>query len=367
MTLEDIALTLQPGIGPRTAAHLLQIFGDARTIYATSLQALEREAGLRHDLAEALVRRSAHAQAEKELRHMERHGIEAIASTDDAYPTLLRECPDYPHVLYLKGDPSVLQRRLLSMVGTRKFTPTYASTVCNRLVEGLAERIPDLCIVSGLAFGIDKECHAAALRCGVPTIAVVACPLPEITPAQHTAFAREIVERGGAIVSELHSATKQNGALFLARNRIIAGLSAGTVIVQSEAEGGSLQTAAMAESYHRSLMAVPGDITRPNARGTNRLIRDQRAVLIESAEDIIRELMWDTDPHIGPKPPRAAAALSEDAQRVLACFPEGEAISIDRIAEKTALDPGTLGELLFELETEGAIGFQPGNRLIKTC
>lgn len=122
------------------------------------------------------------------------------------------------------------------MVGTRNATP-YGQTMCNRLVEGLAAQVPGLCIVSGLAFGIDVAAHRAALAAGVPTVAVLANPLPEVTPAQHTAVARDILDHGGALVTELHSQTRQNGTAYIARNRIIAGLSAGCIVVESPDSG----------------------------------------------------------------------------------------------------------------------------------
>ena len=162
MTIEDIALQMTPGIGVKGAVHLLGVFGSARDIFAAAPDELAGEAGLREEIAREIVRRRGFAAAEKELEHCRRNGIAAIASTDPEYPPLLREIPDYPHVLYIKGDTAALSARCLSMVGTRNATP-YGQTMCNRLVEGLAAQVPGLCIVSGLAFGIDVAAHRAAL------------------------------------------------------------------------------------------------------------------------------------------------------------------------------------------------------------
>lgn len=175
MTIEDIALQMTPGIGVKGAVHLLGVFGSARDIFAAAPDELAGEAGLREEIAREIVRRRGFAAAEKELEHCRRNGIAAIASTDPEYPPLLREIPDYPHVLYIKGDTAALSARCLSMVGTRNATP-YGQTMCNRLVEGLAAQVPGLCIVSGLAFGIDVAAHRAALAAGVPTVAVLANP-----------------------------------------------------------------------------------------------------------------------------------------------------------------------------------------------
>lgn len=160
MTIEDIALQMTPGIGVKGAVHLLGVFGSARDIFAAAPDELAGEAGLREEIAREIVRRRGFAAAEKELEHCRRNGIAAIASTDPEYPPLLREIPDYPHVLYIKGDTEALSARCLSMVGTRNATP-YGQTMCNRLVEGLAAQVPGLCIVSGLGFRDPTSRHTA--------------------------------------------------------------------------------------------------------------------------------------------------------------------------------------------------------------
>lgn len=197
MTIEDIALQMTPGIGvkgarasARSVRQRTEHFrrGSGRTGGRSGPTRRDRP---RNRPPQRIRRRG------KELEHCRRNGIAAIASTDPEYPPLLREIPDYPHVLYIKGDTAALSARCLSMVGTRNATP-YGQTMCNRLVEGLAAQVPGLCIVSGLAFGIDVAAHRAALAAEVPTVAVLANPLPEVTPAQHTAVARDILDHGGA-------------------------------------------------------------------------------------------------------------------------------------------------------------------------
>lgn len=366
-TLAAIALRMTPGIGVRGAAHLLEVFGDARAVFAAPFDELTVRAELRPEPARAIVQQRAFAQAEKELRHCVRHGLQAIASTDPAYPPLLLELPDYPTVLYVYGNAEALARRTLSVVGTRKAT-AYGQTVCTRLVEGLARRAPDLCIVSGLAFGIDAAAHRAALAADVPTVAVLANALPEVSPAQHTALAREIVDRGGALVSETDSQSPQKGTGFIARNRIIAGLSAGTVIVESPESGGALHTAACADDYHRVVMAVPGRITDPSSRGTNHLIYSHKAQLIQSAGDVVRELMWDLGPDAVPAPqPAAAPALTPEEAQLLGCFPASDPLTVEELGRLAGCDTGALYALLVGLELAGAVRQLPGNRYVKTA
>lgn len=364
MTIEDIALQMTPGIGVKGAVHLLGIFGDARRIFAASADELTEEAELRPEPARQIVRRTGFAAAEKELAYCRKHGLRAIASTDPEYPALLREIPDYPHVLYVLGAVEALSARCLSMVGTRESTP-YGQLMCERLVEGLARRLDDLCIVSGLAYGIDAACHRAALAHGVRTIAVLANPLPQVTPAPHAAIARDLLEHGGALVTELHSQTRQNGTSYLARNRIIAGLSAGCVVVESPASGGSLVTAHDADSYDRTVMAVPGRVTDRASAGTNHLIRSRKAQSVLSARDILEELMWEAHPAAQAAAGEAVSFTIEE-RGLLGCFRTDDPLPVEELAERTGLNPGELATLLVGLELAGAVRQLPGNRYMKT-
>ncbi|WP_300256694.1 DNA-processing protein DprA [uncultured Alistipes sp.] len=365
MTIEDIALQMTPGIGMKGAVHLLEVFGSASAIFAASVEDLVERAEIRPDLARQILRRQGFPAAAREIEYCRRNEIRIIASSDSEYPPLLREMPDYPIVLYVMGNAEALTLRCLSMVGTRQATP-YGQSMCNRLVDGLAERIPGLCIVSGLAFGIDVAAHRAALAADVPTVAVLANTLPGITPAQHAGVARDILDRGGALVTELHSQSKQNGNFYLARNRIIAGLSAGCVIVESPDSGGSLFTAHCADSCNRTVMAVPGRATDRTSAGTNHLIRNRKAQLVMSADDIIRELMWDLgeDPDTF-RPQAPTPALTPDETRLLDLFPTTDPLSLETLAEKSRLNPGELAALLIGLELSGAIRQLPGNRYMK--
>lgn len=364
MTIEDIALQMTPGIGVKGTVHLLEVFGDARHIFAASSDQLVGEAQLRPELAHQITAKKGFAGAEKELAHCRRNGIAAIASTDPEYPTLLREIPDYPHVLYIKGNPRALGTHCLSVVGTRGMTP-YGQQMCNRLIEGLSGRMPNLTIVSGLAFGIDAEAHRAALANGLKTVAVLPNSLPEVTPTQHTDLAREILEHDGALISELHSQMRQNGTAYLSRNRIIAGLGAGCLVLESPSSGGSLVTAQQADGYDRTVMAVPGRATDRASFGTNHLIRTHKAQLILSAEDILRELMWDFDAISTPTQYRETATLTTDEQGLLGCFRTSDPLSIETLGELSGLNPGSLATLLMELELSGIVRQLPGNRYLK--
>lgn len=365
MYIEDLALTMTQGLGVKGIVHLLEVFGDARSIFAASREELIHRAELRPGVADELLHKGGFAMAERELKHCEHHAIRPIASTDAEYPALLREMPDYPHVIYVTGDPKALSERTLSIVGTRTATP-YGQEQTRRLVGELSERIPDLKIISGLAFGIDVAAHRAAIEHGVRTVAVVANPLPEISPVQHTSVARDVLRTGGAIVSELHSQTKLKGVHYLSRNRLIAGLSAGCIVVESPAGGGSLVTAQYADDYHRTVMAVPGRINDRNSLGTNHLIRTRKAQLITSASDIIAELMWD----LGENPitfheQPTTTDLTRDEAGLLGCFRTSDPLTLDELHALTGVEAGELTALLIGLELAGYVRQLPGNRYLK--
>lgn len=362
MTVDDIAITLHRGLGAKGVAHLIATMGSAQAVYAASEEELVARTDLRPELARDICRRTTHRQAEAELRHMRRFGIEAVAATDADYPSLLRDCPDPPHVLYYVGERSALDGRNVAVVGTRMATP-YGQRMCDVLVGRLAELEPRLTVVSGLAYGIDGHAHRAALRYGARTVAVVANALPEVTPATHRELARDIVAHGGAIVSELHSQTRQNGAYFIPRNRIIAGMSEGTVVVESPVGGGSLSTAELADGYGRTVMAVPGRAGDKCSVGTNRLIMSRCAAMVCSGDDVVRELGWDIV-RAGEIPARQPAAplLEGDERRVLEAIGEGETVDTDTLVVRSGVSAGELAAVLLGLELAGAIRSLPGRR-----
>ncbi len=362
MTIDDIALSMQYGIGPRVVAHMISVMGTSAEIYAATEDELAGRCRLKPEIARSILRKNHHMEAEAELRYMKKHGIEAVASTDGDYPPLLGECADYPHVLYVRGNVGALGLRALSMVGTRTITP-YGQRMCDVLVWRVSELVPGTAVVSGLAFGVDAHSHRAAIKYGLPTVAVVANALPGVMPAQNASLADEIVSSGGAIVTELHSGTKQNGAYYIPRNRIVAGIGEGTVVVESAAGGGAMTTADFAHGYERTVMAVPGRAGDRCSEGANMLIRRRRAAMVCSGDDIVHELGWDIA--VAGKVPRHAKetiTLSNDERLLLGCFGEGEAVDMDVLSMRSGIAIGQVAALLMNLEIGGAVRALPGKR-----
>ena len=363
MPLESIALTFVPHLGVRGAAHLLECFGSARAIYHSSAAELMAEAGLREDIARSIVSKTGMREAEREMLYCQRHDITPISCDSADYPPLLRGTNDYPAVLYVMGDVAALSRRAVAFVGTRKVTP-YGQRMCNMLVNELAEIVPDALIVSGLAFGVDGEIHRAALINNLATVGVLANTLPSVSPAAHRGLASDILSRGGALVTELNSQSKQNGNLYIPRNRIIAGIAAGVVIVETPDSGGSLSTAAFADGYGRSVMAVPGRATDNSSRGCNMLIRNRKAQAVMSGRDIASELMWELELPAEPAPQREKLPLTDQEASLIAHFGQ-EPLSIDALQATSGLSLGELSLLLMNLELSGVVRQLPGKQYEK--
>lgn len=362
MTIEDLALLFTRGIGSRGASHLVDYFGTAEALFAASRAELTEGAGLRADLAERILNREGMHDAEAEIKYARRNDICIIAATDPDYPEPLRDAVDRPHILFVQGNVDSLKRQTLAMVGTREMTPSGLHA-CNTLVEGLA-RVDNLAIVSGLAYGVDSACHRAALANDIPTIAVVPSVLPSVVPAPHRTLADEILRKGGALLSELHSKTRQNGQLFIARNRIIAGLALGLVVVESPSSGGSLATADIADSYGRTIMAVPGRLSDAMSFGSNNLIRSGRARLVLTAQDIIDDMGWmcQTE-HPAEEPAQPGLDnLKPEERLVLDTFSKSAIVDWPMLMEATGLSMGELAMATLNLEMAGLIRSLPGKR-----
>ncbi|MFR9650341.1 MAG: DNA-processing protein DprA [Rikenellaceae bacterium] len=364
MTELDIELTMIPRLGNIGIARLIEEFGDAESIFTAPPEELSSRLKLADDIIKHITRRSCRGAALAEMEYCRKHSITPIAIGDEHYPALLSQANDAPHVIYAKGSVEALGGTMLSIVGTRRMTP-YGERVTTQIVDELSERVPNLTIVSGLAFGIDSAAHRAAVRSGVVTIAVLPNPLPEVTPVQHTNLARDILSNGGVVISELNSRTKMNGRYYKPRNRIIAAMSSVTLVVESGYDGGAISTAEYAFGYSREVMAVPGRITDITSTGCNRLIRDEIAKPVISSEDIIRAAMWDVTQDVTPRSSGVVDMSNFNKEQVgLLKYLNycQEPPSMNHLLEITALDSGTLSMLLMELEFAGAIKLIPGQR-----
>lgn len=238
-----------------------------------------------------LISKEAILHAQKEIEFIKKHQITSYYYKDSAYPYRLAQCIDAPLLLYAKGNLDVNPKHAISVVGTR-MPSERGKDWCRRLILDLASKVPDLTIVSGLAYGIDVVAHKAAIEAGIPTIVIPAHGLDRIYPATHRNVAVQALDIGG-ILTEYTTGTEPERYNFVARNRIIAGMADAVVVVESKKKGGSLITADMAVDYGRDVFALPGRIDDIFSAGCNELIKRNKAQLIECADDIIAAMQWE--------------------------------------------------------------------------
>jgi DNA processing protein len=354
-----IALGLIPGIGDINARKLVSHFGSIEAIFHESYRNLIKIPGIGSGIARNICDRSYLDAAEKEAEYVTKNNIRTCFYLDNDYPFRLRQCEDSPVVFFFSGSCDLNASRILSVVGTRNAT-NRGRDICEKLIGGLASSFPDLIIVSGLAYGIDITSHKAALSNGLPTIAVLGHGLKTIYPAVHASVAREMVRNGGLLTDFVSTALPERNN-FLKRNRIIAGLSDATLVVESGITGGALITADMANSYNRDVFAVPGRPDDQFSAGCNRLIRDNKAVLTVSQEDIEYFMNWKPVKPGSSVQQKLFSDLDETEQKIYELLLKEGDLSIDNICRTTGIAVHMLSSHLLQMEFRGMIKCCPGN------
>lgn len=355
-----IALTMIPDIGAITAKKLISHLGSVNAIFSESRENLMRIRGIGPRLSAAITSSRLMEAAEKEEAFIAKHHIKVSYYEDPDYPRRLKQCADGPILLYSHGKNCLNAAKILSVVGTRRAT-FYGKETCRELIGGLASVFGDLVIVSGLAFGIDVAAHRAALENGLPTVAVLGHGLSTIYPHGHRETAKKI-SRQGALVTDFHSGTGPERNNFLRRNRIIAGLSDATLIIESGEKGGALITADLAGSYNRDVMAVPGRIGDKKSKGCNNLIKNHAAALVTSPPDIAYLLNWNEE-----KPHRRRSIIPEESltpleKKIIGLIRQAPEITPEIISRQTGAPIHTLLSMLVEMELKDWVTVLPGNR-----
>ena len=350
-----IALQHIPGVGAITAKRLLEAVGSAAQIFEHRTGLASMIPNIQPSLVKALDCPVAHRRAEQELEFIEKHHITCLGYHDEAYPSRLRECDDAPILLFYRGKASLNSQRVVSIVGTRKCTE-YGRDLCETFVRDLSTLCPDTLIVSGLAYGVDVCAHRAAIKQGLSTVGVLAHGLDRIYPSVHRNTAAQMVECGG-LLTEYVSHTEPERTNFLQRNRIVAGMSDATIIVESASKGGSLVTASIANSYGRDCFTFPGRVNDASSAGCHRLIRNNQAALITSAEDFVEAMLWDTSKSkLQPIQGSLFPELTAEESRIVTLleqYPDG--MPINTLAIETGLPVHRISATLFELELRGIV------------
>ena len=362
-----LALTRVRGVGPRVARMLLEKFGDAARIFAAGEEDLVA-AGVYRATAKNIVQFSEFEPLEKELCELSRLGGGLIRWTDENYPENLRNIHDPPPCLFLRGAMPAGERDCISIVGARAASDA-GRHMARRL--GLELAAKNITVISGLARGIDAEAHLGALDGNGRTIAVMGCGIDIIYPPEHRKLAESILDRGGALLGEIALGSAPVPENFPVRNRLIAGLSLGVVVVEAAEKSGSLITARLALEQNRQVFAVPGSPLTGKSRGSNRLLKEG-ARLVECVEDVIEELAPQlrstqrpaariaNSPKPGEKSPNFGEIGKKQAQAIIEHLTPGEKLHIDSIVESSGLSAQIVLGVLLELELMGMITQHPG-------
>lgn len=363
-TLYAIALSFVPRLNLLNRKMLLETVGSFTEIFEQRQNLKDLIPHANKSTLEALAMMDMHLKrAEEELSFAQAGHIRCIGYNDEAYPARLRECPDAPILLYYRGTSSLNTRRIISMVGTRHITQ-YGKDLCSSFVRELKQLCPDVLIVSGLAYGVDIHCHRAALEQGLETIGVLAHGLDQIYPRMHRDTAVRMVQQGG-LLTEFPSRSYADKIHFVQRNRIVAGMTDATIVVESAKKGGSLITAEIAEGYGRDIFAFPGRIGDPYSEGCNNLIRSNRAGLITCAEDFVKAMGWETEAQLHQQLSQGLQQelfpdLTEEEQRIVKALTGTDSKQINILAIDTAIPIGKLTSLLFNLEMKGVVRLLSG-------
>jgi len=352
-----LALQAVKGLGPVNAKRLLNHFGGAKQILEEHPRNLKMIKGIGSYLLHQLKNPEIFEKAENEIRFMETKNITALCFDDSSYPAKLKHCQDAPLVLFQRGRINLNKKRIISIVGTRMMTP-YGNRFLKEFVQEIKKFDP--VIISGLAYGVDICAHQEALRQNISTIGVLAHGLDRIYPKLHSGTASRMMENGG-LYTEFWSGNAPERENFVKRNRIIAGISDATIVVESAHKGGSLITAEIAASYNRDVFAVPGRKDDKFSEGCNMLIKSNKAAMITSVKDLEYIMGWGVEkPKLHQGQIEIFVKLDEDEKYLYKSMINSEKILLDQLALESKLSIQKTLMLLLQLELKGLVRSLPG-------
>lgn len=362
---ESLALSLIKGMNAQVALSIVDILGNLHDFFKIDLKTAARMPDVNDSFLKALGERDAAlSRAEEELRFADRHNIRMLSLMDDGiYPERLSQCIDAPLCLFVLGDADLDAERMLAIVGTRRAS-AYGLSGTARMVEEIRECSGNTTIVSGLAYGIDKAAHEAALRLGMPTVAVLAHGLGMVYPARHRALAADILRHGGALMSEYLHDDKPYRGHFLERNRIVAGLCDAVFVAESPLKGGALNTAAHARGYDREVLAMPGRASDEMSAGCNRLINRQLALLATSGKEVADAAGWKLKNNIRTTDAVQASLFESYTGNTgviygyLKSLPDP--VTVDNMVAHTGLHAKEVMTAIGELDLDGLLLCHPG-------
>lgn len=362
--LNKISVSMIPGAGSIFTRKLIGITGSPEALLAEPKKNLLKIPKLPASVVDQIVSGAFIKRAETELDFVLKHNIDVAFFQDNNFPQRLNECYDAPVLLYHKGNINFNNRKMVSIVGTRRNTK-YGINMTEKIVGGLADAGQDVTIVSGLAFGIDILAHKAAVRNNLDSFAVLAHGLDDLYPKVHADTAKEMLKKGG-LVSEYTQSTIPDAANFVKRNRVVAGISDVTLVIESGYKGGAMITANLAFSYDREVMAVPGEVGKYYSQGCNWLIKNNKAAVLESADDLIKLMNWDVMANKIPVQKKIFVDLNENEEKIFKLLQDKQKASLNTIGIETELPINTVSMSLLNMELQGIIKSEPGNMFCLT-
>lgn len=353
-----LALRNVPQIGDGQARMLMKHFHSAEAIFKASVKQLERVEGIGTLRAKSIFSYRDFSIEEQEIRFIQKYQVKVLNMSDAAYPKRLLQCYDPPLLLFYKGKADLNAEKMVAVVGTRT-NSGYGRKMAEELVRDLAEEVQEICIVSGLAFGIDAIAHKAAIKYGLPTVGVLAHGMGTIYPKEHAGLAKEMLQDGG-LLTEFYNREKPDKHHFPARNRIVAGCCDAVVVVETGIKGGSMITAELANGYNRDVFAFPGRVNDPRSDGCNLLIRDNKAALLRNAGDLLEAMGWqglEKKPRLQPK---LFPELGMGESVLVELLRAKDAVHMEEFSTRSGLTPGQLAGALLNLEMQQVIEALPG-------
>ncbi|MFV5694154.1 DNA-processing protein DprA [Flavobacterium sp. LB3P122] len=351
-----LALQRVEGVGDIMAKKLITHCGSAEEVFNTKTGQLAAIDGVGSMLLKKLKDKLVFEKANLELEFIKSNAINAVYFQDEEYPERLKHCIDGPLLLFTSGNINLKNKKIISIVGTRQIT-SYGMEFCRKLIEDLAPLDP--IIVSGFAYGVDIVAHQLAMENNLQTIGVVAHGLNQIYPKTHKKYVAK-VEQNGGFMTEFWSSSNPDKENFVKRNRIVAGMTEATIVIESADRGGSLITANMANDYNRDVFAVPGRVTDKYSQGCNNLIKTQKANVLTSAADLIYILNWDIQKESKPVQKQLFVTLEEDEQKVYDYLLKTGKELMDIIALRCDFPIYKISGMLLNMELKGVIRPLPG-------
>jgi len=355
--LYQLSLTLIPNIGPVQAKILLQQY-DAEDIFKAKKRELEKIEGIGNIRAESIKSFTDFSKAEEEIAFIEKYKIKPLFITHTDYPKRLLNCYDSPTLLYYKGNADLNHDKIISIVGTRSHTD-YGKQITEQLLEELVEQ--NVFVVSGLAYGIDAIAHKASVKNNLRTIGVLAHGLDQVYPSQHTGLAKEMLKAGGGLLTEFGSKSKPDKHNFPTRNRVVAGMSDAIIVIETGIKGGSMITAELANNYNKDVFAFPGKVTDTKSAGCNYLIKNNKAVLLTDARELVELMNWEEKKRVVQKKQKELFIdLTEDEKIILSILGEKKSVPIDEINLKSGLSSSSVAAAILNLELQNVVLSLPG-------